>query len=117
MSLLVKGSRLISLGTGNIVTDGTEQTLVEEPGGMVSQVLGYVDLVNLAGGDTVMMKLYAKVKDGGQWRAYHEENYAGVQALPLVYVTKKPEHYGLKVTLQQTAGSYKTFEYNFLKES
>lgn len=108
---------LISLGSKTSTCDGMEQTLVEQPGGSPSQVSGYVDLANLADGDTVIMRLYAKVKADGPWRCYIEETYSGVQALPLIYVTKKPENHGIKVTIQQTAGSYRVIDYEFFEES
>lgn len=108
--------RLVSLGSKTVKADGSEQTLVEQPAGSPSQVLGYIDLTNLADGDTIIMKLYAKVRHDGEWRAYHKESYSGVQPLPLVHITKKPENHGLKVTLQQTAGPYKSFDYEFFEE-
>jgi len=118
VSLLIKsGSRLISLGSGNVVADGSEQALIEQPGGTASQLLGYIDLANLADGDTIIMKFYAKVKANGAWKGCYEETYTGVQTPPLVHIVKRPEYHGLKITLQQTAGPYKTFDYEFFKES
>lgn len=108
---------LRSLGSKTIVADGTEQTLVQLFGGITSQVEGYVDLANLADGHSLTIKLYVRVRADGSWGAYHEESYSGVQALPLVYISKKPENHGLLVTLQQTAGIYKTFDYEFFTES
>jgi len=111
------GPVLKSLGTKELILNGSEQLLCEQPGGSPSEVMGYVDLGNLVAGDTVLMKFYVKLKSNGGWRACYEESYTGVQALPLVHVAKRPENHGIMVTLQQTAGSSKIIEYEFFEES
>lgn len=109
--------QLISLGSKSIMADGTEQTLLEQPGGSPSEVLGYIDLANMSDGNTIMLRFYVKIKAAGEWRRAYEDTYSGVQAPPLVHVVKRPENHGLKVTLQQIAGSYKSFDHEFFKES
>lgn len=109
--------RPISLGAKNLTTGGTEQNLLEQPGGAVSQISGYIDLANLAPDDTVVIKFYAKVKADDDWRACYQEAYSGVQALPLLHIPKRPENHGLKITIQQTAGTYKAINYEFFEES
>lgn len=111
------GPQLRNLGAKTVAADGTEQTLVEQPGGSPSQVLGYIDLANMVDGDTIILRFYAKVKADGQWRAAYEDTYSGLQFPPLVHVVKRPENHGLKVTLRQTAGSYKGFDYEFFEEA
>ncbi len=108
---------LKSLGAATVVADGTEQTLCEQGGGSPSRVSGYIDLSPLLGGDTVVVRHYVKAKSAGAWRCYAEETYTGVQAIPLVHITEKPENHGLKVSLQQTVGAFKTFDYEFFEEA
>lgn len=112
------GTRLVSLGAFTVIaTLGTKHTICERADGAVSRVQGYVDLSNLASGDTLVIKLYAKVRTDGSFLCYNEEAYYGVQSLPLVYITEKPETHGLKVTIQQIAGICKKFDYEFFEES
>lgn len=102
------------LKRGDITADGTEQALLEFEG--VGKISGHVNMENTTDGDVVVIRQYIKVKDGGAYVKYAEETYSGTQALPLVHITPKAVDVALKVTLQQTAGAFKTFEYSFVGE-
>jgi len=100
---------------GTLTADGTEQTVVEETGTLEFKLDGYIDLSNLASGDTVVVREYMKVKSNGSYVKYAEETYSGSQPLPLLHIITKPARYGLKITLQQTSGTYRSFDYQFFK--
>lgn len=97
---------------GSLTADGSEQTLVEFT--ELGKMDGYVNLSNLALGDTVIIRQYQKVN--GEYRQYAEESYADVQTLPAVYITPKSGKDGVKITLQQTAGTLRTIAYCFFRE-
>ena len=105
-----------SLGSGTILLDGSEQTICEQGGGVPTQVSGYVDLSNLVAGDIVELKMFIKLKVGGNWVTYHQESYAGPLTPPIVFVSKRPENHGMKVTVTQTAGVPKSIDYEFFQE-
>lgn len=111
------GQQLVSLGTMTTSLTGTEQILCEQGGGRPSQISGYVDLSNLTHGDIIVIRSYVKVKDNGAWGKCYEDNYSNSLAPPIVHVAKRPENHGLKVTIQQTAGSPKKIDYEFFEES
>ncbi len=98
---------------GNLTADGSEQTLVEFT--ELGKVEGYINLSNLALGDTAIVRQYQKVY--GEYRQYAEESYSGVQALPAVYITPKSGKDGIKITIQQTAGTPRAFAHCFFKEA
>jgi hypothetical protein len=98
-----------------ITADGTEQTLTDQTGTLEFQLDGFVDLTNMASGDTVVIREYMKIKSGGDYVKYAEETYSGAQSIPLLHILTKPSRYGLKITLQQTAGTYRSFDYQFFK--
>jgi len=102
------------LKEGAVIADGTEQLLVEAPG--ILNLEGYVDLNNMAGGDEVLLKRYVKIQEAGDYRLHASQIYTGVQAEPLIRFPFMAGYYGVKVTLQQTAGVFKTFPYQFFKE-
>jgi hypothetical protein len=104
----------VPLARGTLKADGSEQTLVEYKG--VGKVYGSVDLQSMQAGDTVVLRQYVKVKDGGEYKKYGQETYSGVQALPIIYFTPKATDVAIKITLQQTAGEFGSFDYNFMKE-
>jgi hypothetical protein len=114
VSLTIPLTKLESLGGGTIFADGTEQTIVEYV--KVGRVIGYIDLSNMTTGDTIVIRQYMKLKTGGEYKKYAEETYSGTQSIPIIYITPKETDYGVKITIQQTAGTYKSFDYNFLKE-
>lgn len=111
------GQQLKSLGAETTLLTGGEQTLCEQPGGSPSQVMGYVDLSNLAHGDVVAIRFYVKVKENSAWGLCYEESYSDSLTPPVVHIAKRPENNGLKVTIQQTAGSPKSIDYEFYEES
>jgi len=96
---------------GSLTMDGTEQTVVEVT--TENNVDGFVDLSPMAAGDTVEFKVYLKIKADGAYRLYETAEFSGEQAKPLVYVHRRPVRYGWKLTARQTAGTYRTFDYQF----
>lgn len=98
---------------GDLDADGNEQTLVEFT--ELGIIDGYINLSNLAFGDTAVIRQYQKVY--GTYGQYAEESYSGVQALPAIYITPKSGKDGVKITIQQTAGILRTFAHCFFKES
>ena len=97
----------------NLTADGTEQTLVEFT--ELGKMEGYVNLSYLALGDTAVIRQYQKVY--GEYRQYAEESYSDIQELPAVYITQKSGKDGVKITIQQTAGTLRPFPYCFFKET
>ena len=114
LNLNVVASRLQKEKSDVIIADGTEQTLLEYIG--LGKISGNIDLSNIQVGDTVILKQYIQVTVGGGWKKYMSESYSGLQANPLVYITPKETDFGIKITLEQTAGVMRNYEYNFMKE-
>jgi len=100
---------------GTLTADGSEQTVVEATGTLEFQLDGYIDLSNMASGDTVVVREYMKIASGGNYVKYAEETYSGAQSIPLLHIVTKPARYALKVTLQQTAGTNRDYPYQFFK--
>ena len=106
--------RLDNYKDGTIIADGSEQTLLECS--EIARVMGYVDLSEMDMGDIVIIRQYVRVKPDLPMKKYAEETYSNKQTIPLVYLTPKELDYGMKFTLQQTTGAFKTFDYNFIRE-
>lgn len=102
------------LKRGTLIADGTEQTLIEYSG-MVALISGYVDLSNMAEGDEVVIISYVKIREDGDYILYRREVFTGKQPEPALYILPRPAGLAYKVTLQQTAGMYKSFDYLFVK--
>lgn len=102
--------------SGSVTADGTEQTILETNalGNYADDFLLYldVDLNNMAGGDTTVLRAYSKI-DGSNFRKFSEISYSGAQALP---VWKAEGIHGnnskfVKITLQQSAGVNRSYAY------
>jgi hypothetical protein len=102
---------------GSVTMDGTEKNVVlDEITGNPQRFLeGYIDLTPMASGDTVVIRQYMKIAAAGAYVKYAEETYSGAQSLPLLFVTTKVGSYGIKVTAQQTAGTNRTFSFQFFR--
>jgi len=102
------------LKSGNLAADGSEQTLLEFT--EVGRIIGYVDLGNMQAGDSVVIRQYMKIVEGGNYRKYAEETYSGILVEPLLYIHPRETDVAIKVTLQQTVGVFRNFPNNFMRE-
>jgi hypothetical protein len=97
----------------SVLQDGKEQTLVEKSDGLQGLLEGDIDLTPMQSGDTVVVKQYMKVKSGGAYVLYAQETYTDAQSLPLLHISTKSNKRSIKVTIQQTAGTNRTFDAQF----
>jgi hypothetical protein len=118
MSVVITGAKeakkLKPIKTGNLVADGTEQTLLEFED--VAKIIGYVDLSAMVIGDTIIIRQYMKIAADETYKKYAEQPLVGVQPEPLLYITPKETDVAILITLQQTTGTLKRFPHNFMKE-
>jgi hypothetical protein len=75
---------------------------------------GWISLDEMGVGDRVTIRTYAK-DEGGSYRRHAVELYADVLEQPMVSLTMKVAE-AYRVTLEQTAGTYRSFDYRFFKE-
>ncbi|MEM2284556.1 MAG: hypothetical protein QXL29_08145 [Zestosphaera sp.] len=102
---------------GTLTADGSEQNVVldEVEGNPPRFLEGHIDLSNMADGDTVVIRQYFKISPTGTYKKYAEETFSNAQPIPLLHVISNVGRYGIKVTLQQTAGTYRSFDYQFFR--
>lgn len=102
---------------GTKTADSSEQTL-NEITRTCKGVSGYIDMTNMASGDTVMIRTYAKIKSGGSYIKQGSRALTGGQDPDLLYVIPFPTPvWGFKITLQQTAGTNRTYDYLIFSEN
>jgi hypothetical protein len=105
---------LKTVAEGTLTANGSEQDVVNVSGR--GKYEGWIDLSNMQTGDTVIIREYIKLKSGGSWRLYTTTSYSGVQDEPAIHATRKLVEYGWRITVQQTAGAYRDYDYDFFKE-
>lgn len=105
----------IEEASGTLTATAVEDT-IKEILATVNKLHCFIDLTNMVAADSITVRQYMTIKDAGSPVKYAEEVYSGVQSLPMLYVITKPARYGIKVTLEQTAGTYKDFDWETFQE-
>jgi hypothetical protein len=85
----------------------SETNIVNLPltGGITPYIVeGYVDLTNMAAGDTTVITEYVVLSNGGTAKQLNQSTYSGVQTSPEIHATSKIAKFGYKLTVNQTAG-------------
>ncbi len=91
---------------GTITSDGTEQDVYinNAPASVFKPLVVLLDLTLSQAGETVDVREYYRLTDGGAWVEFDEDTFAGVQDPPGVKVALSPTEFGVRVTLERTAG-------------
>lgn len=74
-----------------------------------------VDTANMLAGDVVVIRVKTKYATGGSSRTAYTFTYGDVQTEPNKYTIPVPVDTEIAVTLQQTAGTGRTFPWNLLR--
>ena len=98
---------------GKTEMDGTEQTIFENT--ELGEYSGYIFLDAMESGDSITIRIYVKDPEDGNYKKFLEETFTGVIDPPTVRVAPIIGECGVKVTAQQTAGTYKTITHMWFK--
>jgi hypothetical protein len=106
--------------TGSVTPSSlnTETTVIEITAQTDDYIVeGWIDLGNLASGDTVVVKEYVAI-DGTNYRLYVSVTYSGAVDCPAIRFHAKffTNNMKYKVTVTQTAGTLRSFPYGFVLE-
>lgn len=74
---------------------------------------GYIDVTNMTTGDTVEVRVYTIVKTAGSYILYSLTTLVDAQTLNLYHIPSFPSDIGFKVTLKQTVGTARTYDWKF----
>jgi hypothetical protein len=115
---------LMLQSTGGILTaDGTEQTLYQdnEPLGTHYPRVLFVDLDAMLALDVIVLRVYYRISDAGGLQLYDIQTFTGIDgglASPVKLTTIEflPNRHGFHATLEQTAGTNRTYPWEFLGE-
>jgi hypothetical protein len=115
---VVIASKTEYTGTVTPTTLDTETTVVEITAQNDTYIVeGWMDLRNLASGDTVIIKVYVAV-DGTTYSPFIIQTYSGVVGYPVVrfHSMQLCKNMKYKVTITQTSGTLRSFPYGFILE-
>lgn len=92
---------------GTITTNGAEQDVYinNAPAGVYEPLVVKIDLTSMTAAESITVRVRDRIRPGGGLLVADTPIvYAGVQAVPLKYVTLQPNRYGVQVTLECTVG-------------
>ena len=78
---------------------------------------GYIDLSNMLSGDTTEIRVYVIAKSGGNYILYLLETYSGIQSNPLLYIPPLPSDTGWRLTLKQTTGTGRNYDWTVFESA
>jgi len=94
--------------------DGTEQTLAALTANKYYSA--HVSLANMAAGDTTVLRVYIKVLTTSSYALYWEETYNNAQTdQEIIFIAAQPSVWAWKLTLEQTAGTNRNYEWQVYK--
>ena len=106
--------------SGQITTDGTEQNVYisEAPAGIFRPICVKIKVTNHTVTETIVIKEYYRMAPGGGWVRFDTVPYAGAIAEEGIKVDLDPTRYGVRVTIQKTAGTNRAYDWEaFYKEA
>ena len=110
---------LVLSATGGTATAvGQEQTLYidDEPLGCWEPLTLFVDLDDMQAGDTTVIRVYHRMNDGGGLQLWSYNTYTGADGgfangEKIAVIDLKPNRHGFQVTLDQTAGTNRDYDW------
>lgn len=101
-----------------ITTDGTEQIVYteENPAGIFRPICFKIDMTNHTGTETVDIKVYYRIIAGGNRILQSNTTFAGAQDPDLINVDLEPNRYGIRITIEKTAGTNRAYDWEVFYE-
>ena len=89
----------------------TEQTLYvnEAPSGLFIPAYLLIDFTNQTVTETVVITEYYRIKSGGDYIAFDGDPFTAVQSPLGKVIVFLPNRYGIKVTIEKTAGTNRAY--------
>lgn len=110
--------------SATVKSDGRENTLYEHPGGERPIDLKWcvIDLENMTDDNALIVRVYYRMWAGGDWRQFAGQLLKGndgglVNGNKLVAIPLIPNQYGVKITIQQAAGTNRSYDWFVVGEA
>jgi len=96
---------------GTVTTDGTEQNVYinDAPAGVYQPRIVSLDFTNQTAAETLRVRTYYRETSGGGYIKRGDKTFAGVQDPLSKEIILRENRYGIKVTIEKTAGANKAY--------
>ena len=97
----------------SVTTDGNEQNLYinNAPSGVYSPKIVQLDFTAQTATETVVVRVYYRIKSAGDLIKSDEVTFTGVQDPLMKTIELEENRYGIKVTIEKTAGTNRAYGY------
>ncbi len=108
---ITDGLETLTQTGGTLTTDGTEQTVYvnETPAGVFRPITVKIDFTAHTDTETLVVRTYYRISDGGAYIEQDEATYVGVIDPLLLALALEPTRFGVKVTVEKTAGTNRAY--------
>jgi len=103
-------------GSGTLTADGTEQEIVSKTSTEPFMAQLILDVSNMAGADQILIEETVKVLPAGGLEKFTRTRITGAQEEPILMFVQKYAVRQYRVTLQQLAGTLRTFDWSLIVE-
>jgi len=109
----VLGEGVLSETGGTLTTDGTEQNIYinDAPAGVYVPKCLKIDCTNHTVAETIVLRVYYRITAGGNYIAEDADTYVGLIDPELISIDLAPNRFGIKVTIEKTAGANKAYDW------
>ena len=104
---------------GTVTTDGTEQDVYinATPLGVFNPICVKINCTAHTAGETIVIRTYYDIEPGGAGLLLHDTvTYVGVIDPPIITVSLDPNRYGVRVTIEKTAGVNRAYPWEVFYE-
>jgi len=101
---------------GTLTADGTEQNtyINNTPAGIFEPLIVNIDCTTMLAGDVTVLRVYYRIAAGGNLIKKDEVTLNGAQDPDLKNIILEPNRYGVQVTLEQTAGVNRDYNWEVI---
>lgn len=109
-------SAMVLTETGGTITTTVINTeydvyINDDPAGEYRPEKVVIDFSNQTGAETTVIREYYRIKEGGDYIKKDGASFIGVQDPALINIELEPNRFGIKVTIERTAGDAKAYDW------
>ncbi len=118
IAALVEAEAILEETGGELTTDGTEQNVYinNAPAGVYKPLWFNINFTNHTVTETVVIRTYYRNVAAGGWVRDDNEPVVGVPVNLLLSVLLKPTRFGIRVTVEKTAGTNRAYVWEVFYE-
>ncbi len=107
----------VGIATTTVINTEYNLYVLAAPLGVYRPILVTVNFLNQAAGETVILRTYRRDTDGGVWSLVDETlPIVGVQDPVLLKIVLDPNRYGMRTTIERTAGAIRDYPWSAFYE-